>query len=171
MHSSDLWTCFGAAHIQWLGYRLSGFSGWEIVVYTLLTTHVTIIAVTVFLHWLQENRTLDFHPAVIYLYRTLFWLSTGIETRQWVAVQRETKAHRLELMAEYANRMRATNVVELRSLAVKADEAVRLSNSTCHAMPCHAMPWLHRDADEIPPHAKAHIALVLPVSPNLSGLI
>ncbi len=92
MHSTDFWTAFLDAHIQWLGYGFSGFSGWEIVAYTLLTTHVTIVAVTVFLHRSQAHRALDLHPVVSHFFRLWLWLGTGIVTREWVAVHRKHHA-------------------------------------------------------------------------------
>ena len=92
MHSPDFWTAFVDAHIQWLGHGFSGFSGWAIVAYTLLTTHVTIVAVTVFLHRSQAHRALDLHPVVSHFFRLWLWLTTGIETRQWVAVHRKHHA-------------------------------------------------------------------------------
>ncbi len=68
-------------------------------------------------------------------------------------------------MAEYARRVRATTVVELRSPAVIGDDAGLLSIMRL------AKPWLHIDADKIPPQAKAHIARALLVSPSLTVLI
>jgi fatty-acid desaturase len=49
----DLLTSMFNALVQWLGHGFSGFSGWEIVAYTLITTHITIAAVTIFLHRAQ----------------------------------------------------------------------------------------------------------------------
>ena len=92
MDSPDFLTTFADALFQWLGHGLSGFSGWAIVAYTLLTTHVTIIAVTVFLHRSQAHRALDLHPVVSHFFRLWLWLTTGIETRQWVAVHRKHHA-------------------------------------------------------------------------------
>jgi len=63
--SLDSRAAFVDAQIQWLVHGLSGFSGLKIVAYTLLTTHVTIIAVTVFLHRSQAHRALDLHPVVV----------------------------------------------------------------------------------------------------------
>jgi stearoyl-CoA desaturase (delta-9 desaturase) len=92
MNSPNFLTTLMDAQIQWLGHGLSGFSGWAIVAYTLLTTHVTIIAVTVFLHRSQAHRALDLHPVVSHFFRFWLWLTTGIETRQWVAVHRKHHA-------------------------------------------------------------------------------
>ena len=49
------------ALVRWLAHGFSGFSAWEIVAYTLVTTHITIAAVTIFLHRAQAHRALDLH--------------------------------------------------------------------------------------------------------------
>ena len=72
----------GLVNLPWWGY----------VVFTLLTTHVTIIAVTVYLHRCQAHRALDLHPAVAHFFRLWLWLTTGMETRQWIAVHRKHHA-------------------------------------------------------------------------------
>ncbi|MDQ6627537.1 MAG: fatty acid desaturase [Pseudomonadota bacterium] len=92
MQSSDFWTTFLDAQIQWLGHGFSGLSGWAIVAYTLLMTHVTIVSVTVFLHRSQAHRALALHPVVSHFFRLWLWLTTGIETKQWVAVHRKHHA-------------------------------------------------------------------------------
>jgi stearoyl-CoA desaturase (delta-9 desaturase) len=92
VHSSDFWSAFADANVQWLGYGVSGFSGWGIVAYALLMTHVTIVAVTSFLHRSQAHRALDLHPVVSHFFRLWLWLSTGIVTRGWVAVHRKHHA-------------------------------------------------------------------------------
>jgi stearoyl-CoA desaturase (delta-9 desaturase) len=58
----------------------------------LLLTHVTIIAVTVFLHRAQAHRALELHPVVSHFFRFWLWLSTGMVTREWVAVHRKHHA-------------------------------------------------------------------------------
>ncbi len=92
MQSTDFWSTFVDANVHWLVHGFSGFSGWAIVAYTLLTTHVTIVAVTVFLHRSQAHRALDLHPVVSHFFRWWLWLNTGIETKQWVAVHRKHHA-------------------------------------------------------------------------------
>ena len=61
-----------------LGFLDTGLldaSGWQIVAYTLLTTHVTIAAVTIYLHRCQAHRALDLHPAVSHLAWCLRWIA------------------------------------------------------------------------------------------------
>jgi stearoyl-CoA desaturase (Delta-9 desaturase) len=65
---------------------------WQLIVATLLLTHVTIAAVTIFLHRSQAHRALDLHPAVALFFRTWLWLTTGMQTKEWVAIHRKHHA-------------------------------------------------------------------------------
>ena len=69
-----------------------------IILYTLLVTHITIACVTLYLHRSQAHRGVIFHPAVAHFMRAWLWLTTGMVTRQWVAVHR--KHHRFCEQAE-----------------------------------------------------------------------
>jgi len=66
---------------------------WQVVLATLAMTHLTIIAVTLYLHRAQAHRALQLHPAVAHVLRFWLWLTTGMVTRQWVAVHRKHHAH------------------------------------------------------------------------------
>jgi len=63
-----------------------------IILYTFLVTHITIDCVTLYLHRSQAHRAVEFHPMVSHAMRFWLWLTTGMVTRQWVAVHR--KHHR-----------------------------------------------------------------------------
>ena len=67
-------------------------SVWGIVAYTLVVTHLTIICVTVYLHRHMAHRALDLHPAVSHPMRFWLWMTTGMVTREWVAVHRKHHA-------------------------------------------------------------------------------
>ncbi len=58
----------------------------------LLLTHITIAGVTIYLHRHQAHRALDLHPAVSHFFRFWLWLTTGMVTREWVAVHRKHHA-------------------------------------------------------------------------------
>lgn len=58
-------------------------------IYTLIVTHITIVCVTLYLHRCQAHRSVHFHPAVAHLMRFWLWLTTGMNTREWVAVHRK----------------------------------------------------------------------------------
>jgi len=64
----------------------------QIVLYTLFVTHVTIIAVTVYLHRCQAHRALDVHPALAHFFRLWLWMSTGMGTKAWAAIHRKHHA-------------------------------------------------------------------------------
>ncbi len=55
-------------------------------------THITILAVTVFLHRSQAHKSVELHPALSHFFRFWLWLTTGMVTKQWVAIHR--KHHR-----------------------------------------------------------------------------
>jgi stearoyl-CoA desaturase (delta-9 desaturase) len=65
---------------------------WGYVVVTLVITHVTIACVTIFLHRSQAHRALDLHPAVAHFFRFWLWLTTGMLTKEWVAIHRKHHA-------------------------------------------------------------------------------
>ena len=51
-------------------------------------THITIICVTLYLHRGQAQRGIKFHPILEHFMRFHLWLTTGMVTKQWVAVHR-----------------------------------------------------------------------------------
>ena len=65
---------------------------WGYVLVALALTHVTIAAVTIFLHRCQAHRALDLHPLVSHFFRFWLWLTTGMVTKEWVAVHRKHHA-------------------------------------------------------------------------------
>jgi stearoyl-CoA desaturase (delta-9 desaturase) len=78
--------------LNFLSNGLLGLNVWQLVLATLLLTHVTIASVTIFLHRAQAHRALDLHPAVSHFFRFWLWLTTGMQTRDWVAVHRKHHA-------------------------------------------------------------------------------
>jgi stearoyl-CoA desaturase (Delta-9 desaturase) len=78
--------------LNFLAHGLLNLSFWELVLVTLLMTHVTIAAVTIFLHRAQAHRALDLHPLASHFFRFWLWLTTGMITRQWVAIHRKHHA-------------------------------------------------------------------------------
>jgi stearoyl-CoA desaturase (Delta-9 desaturase) len=65
---------------------------WGYVVVALVYTHITIAAVTIYLHRDQAHRAVELHPVVAHFFRFWLWLSTGMNTRQWTAVHRKHHA-------------------------------------------------------------------------------
>jgi stearoyl-CoA desaturase (delta-9 desaturase) len=65
---------------------------WGCVAVALVFTHITIVAVTVFLHRHQAHRALELHSAASHFFRFWLWLTTGMRTREWAAVHRKHHA-------------------------------------------------------------------------------
>ena len=69
-------------HLPWWGNILAAF----------LLTHLSIISVTLYLHRHKAHRAISIHPALSHLFRAWLWLTTGIITREWIAVHRKHHA-------------------------------------------------------------------------------
>jgi stearoyl-CoA desaturase (delta-9 desaturase) len=65
---------------------------WGYVVFGLVVTHITIASVTIFLHRAQAHRGLDLHPIPSHFFRFWLWLTTGMVTKEWVAIHRKHHA-------------------------------------------------------------------------------
>ncbi|MGE5649835.1 fatty acid desaturase [Noviherbaspirillum sp. UKPF54] len=80
------------AVLDFLANGLSGATGWQILVYTLVLTHITIASVTIFLHRCQAHRALDLHAIPSHFFRFWLWLTTGMVTKEWAAIHRKHHA-------------------------------------------------------------------------------
>ena len=65
---------------------------WGLVLAALALTHVTIAGVTIYLHRCQAHRALELHPMVSHFFRFWLWLTTGMITKEWVAIHRKHHA-------------------------------------------------------------------------------
>jgi len=72
----------GVLDVPWWGY----------VAYALVVTHITIAAVTIFLHRCQAHRALELHPLVSHFFRFWLWFTTGMVTKNWTAIHRKHHA-------------------------------------------------------------------------------
>jgi stearoyl-CoA desaturase (delta-9 desaturase) len=52
-------------------------------------THLTMVSVTLYLHRSQSHRGVEFHPVLSHAMRFWLWMTTGMNTKQWVAVHRK----------------------------------------------------------------------------------
>jgi stearoyl-CoA desaturase (delta-9 desaturase) len=72
----------GFFDLPWWGYVAAGLG----------LTHVTIAAVTIYLHRCQAHRALELHPVVSHFFRLWLWLTTGMVTKEWAAIHRKHHA-------------------------------------------------------------------------------
>jgi len=80
------------AVLNFLSNGLSGATGWEVLVFTLVATHITIASVTIFLHRCQAHRALELHAIPSHFFRFWLWLTTGMVTKEWAAIHRKHHA-------------------------------------------------------------------------------
>ncbi|MDR6214529.1 fatty acid desaturase [Paracidovorax wautersii] len=90
MFSTD-WSLLDAA-INWLAHGAWDLAWWQVVLYTLATTHITIAAVTIFLHRAQAHRSVDLGAVPSHFFRFWLWIGTGMGTKEWVAIHRKHHA-------------------------------------------------------------------------------
>lgn len=65
---------------------------WAYILVALAMTHVTIVSVTIYLHRHQTHRALELHPLISHFFRFWLWLTTGMVTKEWVAIHRKHHA-------------------------------------------------------------------------------
>jgi len=93
---------------------------WSVVVFTLAVTHITIVAVTVFLHRCQAHRALDLHPIASHFFRFWLWLTTGMVTKEWAAIHRKHHAK-----CETAEDPHSPQIVGIRKVLLEGVELYR----------------------------------------------
>jgi len=57
-----------------------------------LVTQVTVFCTTIYLHRSATHKALDLHPALVFIFKLTLWLTSGLHTREWVAVHRKHHA-------------------------------------------------------------------------------
>ena len=78
-----------------LDFLLNGLThstGWQIFIYTMIVTHITIAGVTIFQHRCQAHRALDLHAIPSHFFRFWLWMTTGMVTKEWAAIHRKHHA-------------------------------------------------------------------------------
>ena len=117
---------------------------WGYVVVALGLTHVTIAAVTIFLHRSQAHRGLDLHPIVSHFFRFWLWLTTGMVTKEWVAIHRKHHAKVETDEDPHSPQTRGIESVLLRGAELYREEA---KNAETLAKYGHGTPddWMERN--------------------------
>jgi stearoyl-CoA desaturase (delta-9 desaturase) len=78
--------------LEFLNGGLTHASGWTKVIYFFIVTQLTIFSVTLYLHRSQTHRGVDFNPVLAHFFRFWSWVSTGMVTKEWVAIHRKHHA-------------------------------------------------------------------------------
>ena len=80
------------AVLTFLSQGLTNASWITMLVFTLVMTQITIFTVTLYLHRCQTHRGVDLHPLIANFFRFWGWLTTGMVTKEWVAIHRKHHA-------------------------------------------------------------------------------
>src|SRR5512134_2899930 len=144
--------------LDFLARGLVPMSWWGYIVVTLVLTHVTIAAVTIYLHRCQAHRALDLHPAVSHFFRFWLWLTTGTVTQEWAAIHRKHHAK-----CETADDPHSPQVLGIRKVLLEGAELYRKEAKNQETLDKygHGTPddWLERKL--YTPHSGLGIALML----------
>ena len=68
------------------------WSIWGYIFFILLTTHISIISVTIYLHRCQAHRSVELNKYLAHFFRFWIWANTSMRTNEWVAVHRKHHA-------------------------------------------------------------------------------
>jgi stearoyl-CoA desaturase (delta-9 desaturase) len=133
--------------INWLANGLITTTWWEVLLFALVVTHITIASVTIFLHRAQAHRALDLHAIPSHFFRLWLWLTTGMVTREWVAIHRKHHAKCETEEDPHSPQTRGIKAVLLTGSEMYRAEAKNMETIAKYA---HGVPddWLERNLYE-----------------------
>ena len=67
-------------------------SFWGYVTVAFVMVQISMMSVTLYLHRDQSHRAIELHPALRHFFRLWVWMTSGMVTRDWVAVHRKHHA-------------------------------------------------------------------------------
>lgn len=130
--------------IQWLAHGAWDLAWWQIVLFALAVTHVTMISVTVFLHRHQAHRALDLHPIASHFFRLWLWMTTGQVTKEWAAIHRKHHAK-----CEQADDPHSPHIYGIKKVLTQGAELYRVESKNAETMARygHGTPddWIERN--------------------------
>lgn len=141
---------------------------WGYVVVTLVLTHITIAGVTIFLHRSQAHRALDLHPVVSHFFRFWLWLTTGMVTKEWVAIHRKHHAK-----CETAEDPHSPQVLGIKKVLFEGAELYRAESRNLETLDKYGRgtpdDWLERNIYS--PHSGKGLVLMMAINLVLFGPI
>ena len=78
--------------LQFMATGITDLTAWQVFLYTMVVTHITIASVTIYLHRHQAHRALELHAIPSHFFRFWLWLTTGQVTKEWAAIHRKHHA-------------------------------------------------------------------------------
>ena len=147
---------------------LFNLSWWGYLLVVLALTHVTIAAVTIFLHRHQAHRALDLGPLPSHFFRLWLWLTTGMVTKEWTAIHRKHHAKCETAEDPHSPQTLGLNRVLWGGVFLYVKESRRAETMERYG---HGTPddWLERHI--YTPGQKLGIVLMLAIDIALFGLV
>jgi stearoyl-CoA desaturase (Delta-9 desaturase) len=137
---STVWDGF----IQFLADGLTGATWWQMILITLVLTHITIASVTIYLHRHQAHRSMDLHPIASHFFRFWLWMTTGQVTKEWAAIHRKHHAK-----CEHEGDPHSPHVFGIKTVFWKGAELYRAESKNPETMARygHGTPddWIERN--------------------------
>jgi stearoyl-CoA desaturase (delta-9 desaturase) len=109
--------------IDWSLHGLIHASYWQMVLYFLVVSQVTMMTTTLYLHRSATHRGADLHPALGHFFRFWSWLTTATVTKEWVAVHRKHHARCETAEDPHSPRFAGINTVLWRGAELYQDAA------------------------------------------------
>ena len=134
----------GDALVEWFSHGLLNAAWWQVLLYALVTTHITICSVTIFLHRHQSHRALNLHALPSHMFRLWLWLGTGMVTKEFVAIHRKHHAKCETEEDPHSPQTRGINTLLLRGTELYRAES---KNMETMAKFGHGTPddWIERN--------------------------
>jgi stearoyl-CoA desaturase (Delta-9 desaturase) len=141
---------------------------WAYFLATAVSMHITITGVTLYLHRDQTHRGLDMHPVLRHFFRLWLWMTTGMVTREWVAVHRKHHAHCETEADPHSPQIRGLRKVMLEGAELYRAEANNLETVDKYG---RGTPddWLERNVYKR--HSKLGILLMFLIDVALFGVL
>ena len=134
---------FNAA-IEWLAHGAWSLTWWQMILFTMALTHITMISVTVYLHRHQAHRALDLHPIAAHFFRLWLWLTTGQVTKEWASIHRKHHAK-----CEMADDPHSPHIHGIKKVLFQGAELYRVESKNLETMARygHGTPndWIERN--------------------------
>lgn len=148
----------GALNLPWWGVALSALG----------MVFFTTLATTLYLHRDQCHRALDLHPVIQHPFRLWLWMSTGINTKEWVAIHRKHHAR-----CETEEDPHSPQVLGLKRVLLQGAELYRAEAKNAETLDKYGRgapdDWMERNV--YTPYTWLGIALMFIVDVALFGAI
>ncbi|MCZ6560138.1 MAG: fatty acid desaturase [Gammaproteobacteria bacterium] len=141
-------------------YGILNLGFWGYVIATLIMFQISIFAVTVYLHRDATHRALDLHPWLRQFFRLWIWMTSGMLTRQWVAVHRKHHAR-----VETDEDPHSPQMVGLKKVLLEGAELYKVQASNPETLEKYGRgcpdDWIERNVYERAPYGGIIIMVLL----------